>query len=146
LTNRGTADRLALLPKIQLTFTVTSPTPFEIEVDLGRNLARTHYRGNVSAADMQQGVQQVEAILPQLRPDFIVLADLSELDVMEIECGPHIAKIMDLCKAHGVGMVVRIIPDPKKDIGMNILSLVHYRGQVKIVTCETRAEAEKLLS
>ncbi len=125
---------------------VTSKAVFTLEVDAARNLLHTRYSGRVSATDMKKGVQQVEALLPQLRAGFAVLADLSGLEIMEIECGPHIAKIMDLCRAHGVATVVRVIPDTRKDIGLNILSLVHYRGKVKVMTCETRAEAEKLLS
>lgn len=118
---------------------------FSIEVDPVRNLVRTRYFGSVKAADMESGAQQVEALLPQVRAGFVALADMSELEMMEIDCGPHIARIMDLCKAHGVSMVVRVIPDPKKDIGINILALIHYRGEVKLVTCDTLAEAEKLL-
>ncbi len=110
-----------------------------------RNFVRTRYFSSVTATDMKNGAQQVEALLPQVRAGFVVLADMSELEVMELDCGPHIARIMDLCKAHGVSMVVRVIPDPKKDIGINILSLIHYRGAVKLVTCDTLAEAEKFL-
>ena len=117
-----------------------------MEVDVARNRVYTRYSGNVTAAVMEAGAQRVEALLPQLRPGFAVLADLSGLELMELECGLHIARIMDLCKAHGVAMVVRVIPDQKKDIGLNILSLVHYRGKVRLVTCETLAEAEKILN
>jgi hypothetical protein len=42
-------------------------------------------------------------------------------------------------------MVVRVIPDPHKDIGLNILSLFHYRRGVRIVTCETLEEAMRAL-
>jgi hypothetical protein len=41
--------------------------------------------------------------------------------------------------------VVRIIPDPSKDIGLNILSIVHYRGTVQVITCETALEAWRVL-
>lgn len=115
-------------------------------MDAKRNLLHTRYTGNVIAADMEAGLRQVEAQLPQLRAGFSVLADLSGLAAMDLDCAPQIAKIMDLCKAHGVSLVVRVMPDPKKDIGLNILSLVHYRGAVKIVTCETLAEAKKHLA
>jgi hypothetical protein len=100
----------------------------------------------VTAAEMKAGVAQVEVLLPQLRAGFTVLADMSGLEVMDLDCGPHIARIMDLCKDHGVSMVVRVMPNPKKDIGINILSLIHYRGTVKLVTCDTLAEAEKILN
>lgn len=94
---------------------------------------------------MKNGAKQVETLLPQVRAGFVALADLSGLEVMELECGPHLARIMDLCKAHGVSMVIRVLPHPKKDIGINILSMIHYRGTVKLVTCDTLAEAEKFL-
>jgi hypothetical protein len=45
----------------------------------------------------------------------------------------------------GIAKVVRVIPDPGKDIGLSIMSLFHYRRGVSIVTVETLAEAEKNL-
>jgi hypothetical protein len=126
-------------------FVVTSKTVFTVEVDSARNLVHTRYSGSVTAQEMKLGVEQVEVLLPQVRKGFTVLADLSDLEVMELECGVHIARMMDLCKTGGVAMVIRVMPDPKKDIGLNILSLVHYRGKVKIITCDTLAEAEKIL-
>ena len=50
------------------------------------------------------------------------------------------------CRAHGVGLVVRVIPDHSKDIGMNILSIIHYRGKVRIVTVDTVAEGEAAIA
>ena len=47
---------------------------------------------------------------------------------------------------HGVAEVVRVIPDPQKDIGLNILSVFHYSRRVRIVTCESLAEAEELFA
>ena len=46
----------------------------------------------------------------------------------------------------GVAKIVRVIPDPKKDIGLNILSVFHYPRRIQIITCETRKEALKLLA
>ena len=53
---------------------------------------------------------------------------------------------MDLCNKKGVEMVVRVIPDPHKDIGLNIMSLFHYRRHVRLVTCQTLAEAMNILA
>ena len=120
-------------------------TALEVEVDTASNVLHTRYLGKLAATHMKIGVQQFELLLPQLRAGFAVLADLTGLEAMELDCAPHLARIMDLCKAHGVGLVVRIIPDPHKDIGMNILSLIHYRGKVRIVTCSTLTEGEQAL-
>jgi len=117
----------------------------EIDVDVERNLLRKCFFGHVSAAQMKAGAQEVARLLPQMRAGFSVLVDLGGLEAMDLDCVPHLAKIMDLCKAQGVGRVVRVIPDPEKDIGFNILSVTHYRGKVPVVTCETLAEAERAL-
>ena len=70
-----------------------------------------------------------------------MLTDLSGLDSMELDCATELTAVMDAFKATGVGTVVRIVPDPAKDIGFNILSIVHYRRGVRIATCQTAEEA-----
>jgi hypothetical protein len=52
---------------------------------------------------------------------------------------------MDRLRAGGIRTVIRAIPDPNKDIGLKILSIIHYRRGVRIVTCDSRAEAERAL-
>jgi anti-anti-sigma regulatory factor len=117
----------------------------DIEIAVARNLVCLRFNGHVSAAQMRAGAEEVARLLPKMRAGFSVLADLSGLDAMDLDCVPHLAKIMDLCKAQGVGLVVRVTPDPEKDIGFNILSVTHYRGRVRVITCETLAEAERAL-
>jgi anti-anti-sigma regulatory factor len=116
-----------------------------IEVDVACNLVRVDFAGHVSAAEAKAGATEVERRLPQLRAGFSVLVDLTDLQSMDLDCVPHLAKIMDLFKAHGVGLVVRVDPDPAKDIGFNILSVIHYRGKVPVVVCNTIAEAARAL-
>ena len=52
---------------------------------------------------------------------------------------------MDLFDAAGVDTIVRVIPNPRKDIGFSIMSLFHYRHGVHIMTCETMEEAKRIL-
>jgi hypothetical protein len=52
---------------------------------------------------------------------------------------------MDLCDKKGAAAVVRVIPDPQKDIGLNIMSIFHFRRRVRISTCETMEEALRQL-
>ena len=125
---------------------VKSKPTFEIAIDPARNIARLQYSGKVTAGHMPDCVGQITSLLPRLRAGFTVLVDLSGLDSMEIDCVPYLSGIMDFCRAQGVGTVIRVIPDPSKDIGLNILSLIHYRGEVHIVTCDTLDEAEKLVA
>lgn len=41
---------------------------------------------------------------------------------------------------------MRIVPDPKKDIGFRVMSYFHYAADVGIVTVETMEEAERALA
>ena len=53
---------------------------------------------------------------------------------------------MDICNQNGVAEVVRIIPDPKRDIGLQLMSYFHYGDDVQIVTCESLEKAMHLLA
>jgi hypothetical protein len=97
------------------------------------------------AAEAKSISDEVLVLVPHMRPGFTFFADLSDLTSMELECAPFITRIMDACNAAGIGTVVRIIPDPRKDIGLNILSITHYSRRVHVITCQTAAEAERAL-
>ena len=118
---------------------------FKIQINAALNLIRLHYLGRVTATGMKACRAEVEGSLPGMRAGFTMLTDLSGLESMDLDCVPHLAKIMDLCRVAGIGTVVRIIPDRTKDIGFNILSAIHYRRGVRVVTCETLAEAEQTI-
>ena len=117
----------------------------EVLYDAPRNIIRMWYRGHVAAAEMKAFAGKVRSLLPGVRKGFTVLTELSGLDSMELDCITDLTKMMDEFKAKGVGTVVRIVPDPAKDIGFNILSVVHYRRGVLVVTCHTAEEAERAL-
>jgi hypothetical protein len=119
---------------------------FEIQTDALPDLVRVRYLGHVTAAGVKACLAEIERLLPRTRVGFTTLTDLSALDSMDLDCVPHLTKIMDVCRAKGIGMAVRVIPDPDKDIGFNILSIIHYRRGVRIVTCETLAEAERIVN
>jgi hypothetical protein len=118
---------------------------WDARVDATRNLLRIRYSGHVAAAEMKAGAEDLKGLLPQLKKGFTLVADLSGLDSMELDCVPYLTGIMDTLKARGVSMIVRIIPDPHKDIGLNILTIVHYRRGVRVATCRDAAEAERYI-
>src|SRR4051812_42865170 len=118
---------------------------FQVEVDTPNNLLRLAYAQRVGVEDAIACAAQMEQAVPSLKPGFRLLTDLTALEVMDVACAPYIRAIMDLLDRHGIGVVVRVIPDPSKDIGMNIMSLFHYRRGVRFVTCETLAEAMEAL-
>jgi hypothetical protein len=119
--------------------------PVEAWVDAERNILRTHYSGVVTPASMKEAEAGVVALTLSMKPGYTTLVDFSGLESMDIDCAPYLARMMELNRKQGAGKVVRVIPDPSKDIGVNILSIVHYRGKVQIATFDVLAEAEREL-
>ena len=117
----------------------------KFEVQEPKSLLVIRYSGQVGAEETEKGLDDVRAGLANLKSGFRLLADLTELDSMDVKCAPFIEKAMDLCNQNGASMVVRVIPDPRRDIGLQIMSIFHYRGDVQIFTCETLAQADDLL-
>ena len=116
------------------------------DLDQSANLLTISYGGRVEAQETRRYVSEVERLLPELKPGFRLLTDLSTLESMDVACVADIKRVMDLCNDQGVALVVRVIPDPHKDIGLNILSLFHYDRDVRIVTYETLAAAKEVLA
>jgi hypothetical protein len=116
-----------------------------VETDIGRKLLTVTYCGQVVPGEFEPALKQIEYGLARLEPGFRLLTDLGGLESMDVACAPLIDKAMDLIDCRGVSMVVRIVPDPKKDIGFRVMSYFHYRPDVAIVTCETMEEATRVL-
>jgi len=114
----------------------------QMRADSSTNRLYTLFQGKVENAALQKEVPEFTRLLKSVRPGFWLITDLTALESMDMGCEQTIRVIMDLSRAHGVGTVVRIVPDPRKDIGFNILGRFHYGAEVKIITCETREEAE----
>ena len=118
----------------------------KFEVDQPWNRLVIRYSGSVLPKDTEEGLEQIRSGLAQLKTGFHLLADLTDLERMDVGCAPFIEKAMDLCNEKGAAMVVRVIPDPHRDIGMQIMSIFHYGGDTQIITCQSMAEAEQILS
>ena len=111
-----------------------------------KQLLHLNYIGHVRAEDLVRERDNAAALLAELPAGFRLLADLERLESMDPGCATEIGKFMELCDRKGVGLVVRVIPDPKKDIGLNILSLFHHAHRPRTATCRTMTEAARLLS
>ncbi len=117
-----------------------------MEADTANALFLVRYAGNVLVEEAREGSSKAPALLAPLQSGFRLLANLSDLVSMELGCAPFIERVMDLCQEKGVAEVVRVIPDPRRDIGMQIMSRFHYDSSVRIVTCQTLTEALAILS
>jgi anti-anti-sigma regulatory factor len=117
----------------------------EIENDQARNLFIIRYHGRIGAAETEKWVAPLQAGLEQMRPGFGLLTDLTDLEWMDVACAPHIEAVMDFANSKGVAAVVRVIPDPTRDIGLQIMSRFHYSGKVQVLTTKTLEEAMRIL-
>jgi len=111
-----------------------------------KGLLHLSYIGNVGAEELRRGHDNLVALLADLPACFKLLADLERLQSMDIACVEELGKMMELFDQHGLEQVVRVIPDPAKDIGFNILVRFHYQHEPRITNCKTMTEAAALLS
>ncbi|MFT3868273.1 MAG: STAS domain-containing protein [Nibricoccus sp.] len=118
---------------------------FEVTVNTAANQVRIHLSGDIDASSMKACVDEVARLGATVSQGFKVLTDLGGIKSMDASCVPEVERLMDLCRDQGVDTIVRVIPKRSKEIGFNILSLFHYPKSVKIVTCNTLAEAERAL-
>ena len=113
----------------------------KVEADKARNLLLMTFSGHVSPEEMKTGEEQVKTLMMDLQPGFRLLTDLTPLDSMDPACLVYVSRNMDRLSKRGVSQVVRVIPDPHKDIGLNILSIFHYPRRTRIATYENMKDA-----
>ena len=118
----------------------------KIELDQSRNLFIIRYSDHVGPDETERALADVRLTLDKVDRSFRLLVDLLQLQSMDVLCAPHIENAMDLFNEKGVSQIIRIIPDPRRDIGLQIMSYFHYSGDVRIVTCESMDEAMNLLA
>jgi len=114
---------------------------YSVELDRSKRLLVINALQRVTAEQAKQAAQRVRELLHDVTPGFRVLADFRWLDSMDSGAARHVAEIMDAFAEKGVASVTRVMPDPHKDIGLNILSQFHYGPEIKIATFETLADA-----
>jgi hypothetical protein len=111
-----------------------------------KGLLHLSFIQRVKVDELKRGLEELHVLLADLPPGFRLLTDLGRLDSMDIGCAKEIGRIMELCERSGAATVVRLVPDPHKDIGLNILYLFHYEHRPRVVTCQNMAEAAAPLS
>jgi anti-anti-sigma regulatory factor len=114
---------------------------YALELDRSKRLLVISAAQRVSAEEANLAAQRIRELLKDVAPGFHVLADFRWLESMDSAAARHIAEIMDALAEKNVASVTRVMPDPHKDIGLNILSQFHYGANVKIATFETLADA-----
>ena len=114
---------------------------YAVELDRSKRLLVISAAAKVTAEEAKMAAQRIREVLRDVAPGFHALADFRWLESMDPAAAQHIAAIMDALAEKNVASVTRVMPDPHKDIGLNILSQFHYGANVKIATFETLADA-----
>ena len=114
---------------------------YSVEADKSKRLVVISTVGRVTKEEAKQAAQRVRDILKDFAAGFRVLADFRWLESMDTAAARHVAEIMDALTEKQVALVIRVMPDPHKDIGLNILSQFHYGPEIQITTFETLADA-----
>ena len=114
---------------------------YAVELDRSKRLLVISAVQRVTAEQAKLATRRVRELLQDVPPGFRVLADYRWLESMDSAAARHIAEIMDALAEKGVASVTRVMPDPHKDIGLNILSQFHYGPEIPIATFETLADA-----
>ena len=118
---------------------------YSVETDRSKRLLVISAAGRVTKKEVESVAQRVREIIKEVTPGFRVLTDFRWLERMDPAAAAHLAEIMDALAGKDVAAVVRVVPDPHKDIGLNILSQFHYGPQIKLATFESLAEALSVL-
>ena len=114
---------------------------FHAEVDMSKRLMTMSFAQNVGSEEMKSCLEKVRNMLVDIKPGFRLLTDLSSLESMSASCATDLGKMMNLCNGKGVSAALRVVPDPRKDIGFTLMSQFHYGKHVDVTTYETLADA-----
>ena len=114
---------------------------YTIDLDQLKRLLVITAAQHVTPEQVKAVAERVREVLKDVAPGFRVLADFRWLESMDSAAAPHVAQIMETLTEKGVASVARVMPDPHKDIGLNILSQFHYAPEIEIATFETLADA-----
>jgi hypothetical protein len=119
---------------------------YSIEASDDEGLLKINWLGHVDSDEMRRCADEFGVTASKIRPGFRVLVDMTDLEWMDYAGAPYIGLVMDLCVAKQVAHVVRVIPNPHKDIGLNIMSYLRYGSKVRVTICENLAEAMQRLA
>ena len=114
---------------------------YSVEFDRSKRLLVISAAGRVTKREVESVALRVREMVKEVTPGFRVLTDFRWLERMDPAAAVPLAEIMDALAEKDVAAVVRVVPDPQKDIGLNILSQFHYGPQIKLATFESLAEA-----
>jgi hypothetical protein len=100
---------------------------------------------HVTAACVEGCRRDIRDQMKHLRPGFALLCDLTHIESMDTDCAQTLGALIELCSSREMGVAVWVIPDPSKDIGVNLISRFHLWQPVRMHTRPNLAEAVRCL-
>ena len=119
---------------------------FLVTTNKSKRLIQLSFIGHVTLEDLERGGKDIAELLADWPAGMRLLGDLERLQSMDPDCVEELGRNMELLDRNGVELVVRVIPDSTKDIGLNILTIFHYKKPPRVVTCSKMTEAARILS
>jgi hypothetical protein len=119
---------------------------YAVEADHSKRLIVISATGHVTKGEVKAAAAKLALLLEDFAPGFSALSDFRWLESMDSSGARYLGEMMDALAAKKVASVVRVVPNPHKDIGLNILSQFHYGPDVRIETFQTLADALQSLA
>jgi ABC-type transporter Mla MlaB component len=111
-----------------------------------KNLLYLSFLDDVGMIQFSELERRLSSIFRCLEQDFTLLTDLSGVGEIDFACVNQIAELMERTVEAGVGQVLRVVPDPCKDIGFGILAAFHYPKSLPVRVFENLSEAMDALA
>jgi hypothetical protein len=111
-----------------------------------QNVLHLSFKGHVCLYHFYNLEGSLPSTFRYLRPEFTLMTDLSGVEEIDFVCGAAFADLMERVVEAGVGQVLRVVPDPRKDIGLGILAVFHYPHSLPVRVYEDLSEAMKALA
>ena len=110
-----------------------------------RGLLHLAFIGDVDPPQIHRELKILPELLEDLPGGFVLIVDLERLGTMPKECAREIGQLMEMFDQKGVRQVIRVIPDKTKDIGFQVLYILHYKKPPPLVICDSMSEACEVL-
>ena len=94
-----------------------------------KQLLYLSFIGTVRPEEFQNRREELANQLAGLSPGFHSLVDLTHLEFLGLECMAELGRQMELIGKSGVSLVVRVIPDPSKDIDVSDMMPFVYKPE-----------------
>ena len=112
-----------------------------VELNGSKRLLIVSAAGHVSTDEVKEAAVRLHEALQIVAPGLRALMDFRYLESIHPSAAPHISAIMKALAEKKVASVIRIIPDPGKDVGLKMLAQFRYNTELSISTVETLVEA-----